>query len=60
MSALFVEMSPEDRELLNRLAANSSVAAGRPVSVSAVVRQLVRNAAREGAPVLVEATRARR
>jgi|HubBroStandDraft_4_1064222.scaffolds.fasta_scaffold2588775_1 hypothetical protein len=55
MKTIFVELADEDRTALERLAASSGMLAGKPVSMSAVVRQLVRDAAAKGAPVKVRA-----
>jgi hypothetical protein len=50
---LYVELTAEDRDLLDRLTARTGAAAGRPVSRSDVVRQLVRDAAGRDAPVRI-------
>lgn len=54
-NALFVKLSPEDRARLNRLAADSGAAEGRPVSVSDVIRQLVREASSRRKPLRLTA-----
>ena len=59
MSILYVGLDPTDRALLNRIAANSGAAVGRPVSVSEVVRQLVRDVASKDALVHVGASQRR-
>jgi hypothetical protein len=38
---LFVEMSPAERALLDRLAVNEGVRVGRPVPIAEVVRRLI-------------------
>jgi hypothetical protein len=53
MKVLFLELSDEDRARVERLAANSGAAMGRPVSMSDVMRQLVRDASKKGAPVRI-------
>jgi hypothetical protein len=49
----YVELSDTDRALLDRLAADSSAVARRPVRLAEIVRQLVRDAARKGTPVRI-------
>ena len=58
MRVLYVELTDEDRAQLDKLTAISGVEAGRPLRVSDVVRQLVRDAARRGTPVHVRVVRA--
>jgi hypothetical protein len=53
MRPLYVELSPEDRTAVERLAAASGAAEGRPVSISAVVRALIREAAKRKTPIRV-------
>jgi hypothetical protein len=54
MKVLFLELSDEDRARVERLAADSGAAIGRPVSMSDVVRQLVRDAAAKATPVRIK------
>lgn len=54
MRPLYVELSDEDRERLERLAANSGALAGRPVHLVDVIRQLLRDASRRKTPVRVQ------
>ncbi len=53
MSVVYVKMTPADRAALDQLTAESGAAVGRPVSMSDVVRTLVREAAARGKPVRV-------
>jgi hypothetical protein len=55
MKPLYVELTDEDRASLDKLAAVSGVAAGRPLRIADIVRQLVRDAAGKGAPVRIRA-----
>jgi hypothetical protein len=50
---LYVKLDVHDRDQLNKLAADSGAAVGRPVTVSDVVRQLVRDATKKGTPVRI-------
>ena len=50
---LYVELDAEDRARIERLAAESGAAIGRPVSMTDVVRQLVRDASDRGRPVRI-------
>ena len=50
---LYVELDDDDRKLVERLAAESGAALGRLVSMSDVVRQLVREAGERTKPVRV-------
>ena len=50
---LYVKLEAHDRAQLDKLAADSGAAIGRPVTVSDVVRQLVRDATKRGKPVRV-------
>jgi hypothetical protein len=56
---LYLELSVEDRALLDRLAADSGAVEGRPVRLVEVVRRLVRDAARRKTPLRVSEGRAR-
>lgn len=51
---LFVKLDEADRRRLDQLAGDSAAAAGRPVSISEVIRQLVRDASRSGKPVRLQ------
>jgi hypothetical protein len=51
---LYVKLAADDHARLNKLAAESGAAAGRPVSLSDVVRQLVRDAAAKATPVRIK------
>jgi hypothetical protein len=46
--------SPEDLTLLHKLTADSSAASGHPITVMAILRQLVRDAAQRGRPIKPE------
>ena len=50
---LYVELDSTDRANVERLAAESSAAGGRLVSMSDIVRQLIREAVAKGKPVRV-------
>jgi hypothetical protein len=50
---LYVKLSAQDKARLCKLAADSGAAAGRCVTVSDVVRQLVRDAAKRTAPIRI-------
>jgi hypothetical protein len=50
---LYVKLAVADRDRLDKLAADSGAAAGHPVTVSDVVRQLVRDASKNGVPVRI-------
>lgn len=52
-NVLFVELTAEDRASVQQLAAASGMALGRPVSVSEVVRQIVRDAAKKKTPIRI-------
>ena len=41
---LFVKLAVEDRVRLDKVAADAAASMGRPVNISDVIRQLVRNA----------------
>jgi len=45
---LYVVLAARDKATLSKLAADSGAAAGHPVTISDVVRQLVRDAAKKG------------
>ena len=51
---IYVELAPRERTDLDRLVVESGAAVGRNLSMSAVIRQLVRNAIRRGKPVRVQ------
>ena len=53
MKALYVMLAAKDKAALSKLAADSGAAAGHPVTVSDVVRQLVRDAAKKGTPLRI-------
>jgi hypothetical protein len=53
LKPFFVKLTPQDRARLDRLAADSGAAAGHPVSLADVVRQLVRDASRKGVPLRI-------
>ena len=57
--ALYIRFGEEDHVMLNKLAANAGALKGKPVTVSDVVRQLVRDAAARGKPVRVTIERGR-
>jgi hypothetical protein len=48
---LYVELNDADRSIVERLAAASGAAEGRPVSIAAVVRALIREAAKRKTPI---------
>lgn len=50
---LYVELDIDDRAKIERLAANSSAAVGHLVSMTDVVRQLIRDASDRATPVRV-------
>ena len=50
---LYVMLTAEDKAALSKLAADSGAAAEHPVTVSDVIRQLVRDAAKKGTPVRI-------
>lgn len=54
MKVLYVKLEDRDRVSIERLAADSSAAAGKLVSMSDVVRQLIREAAERSRPVRVK------
>lgn len=56
MTPICVKLGVEDRRRLERLAAESGSAVGRPVTLSDVIRQLVRDAASRTTPVRVART----
>ena len=53
MSTLYVKLGDEDRVLLDKLAADAGAARGKPVPVSDIIRQLVREAAKRGKPMRI-------
>ena len=50
---LYVKLAVPDRDQLDRLTAESSAAAGRPITVADIIRQLVRDAAKKGKPIRI-------
>jgi hypothetical protein len=54
VKVLYIELDDADRKLVERLAADSGALVGRPVSMSDVIRQLVRDAAARGRPIRVQ------